>query len=67
MRFEVLMAVTIKVTVLWDVMMCSLVDDYQHLERLAPLISRLEDGGSKFLQNVGKHLADDNVTHTRGK
>jgi hypothetical protein len=64
MIFEILVTVTMEVVVVfWDVMMCSLVGVYQHLERPNALIFRAEDGGSAFFQNIGKHLADGIVTH----
>jgi hypothetical protein len=61
MRFEVITSVTMKITVFWDVMLCSLVDRYfsegrpvsfyRVGEAFCP-----EDGGSRFLRNVGNDL-----------
>lgn len=45
--------------------MHSLVGVYQHLERPDALIFRVEDRGSTFFRNTGKHLADIIVTHPR--
>jgi hypothetical protein len=47
-RFEILMVVAVKIIVFWDVAPCSLIDVYQLLCS--------EDGGSRFLYNVGKYL-----------
>jgi hypothetical protein len=38
-RFEILTPVTVRVTLLWDVPLCSLVDSYQRFEDLLPLSS----------------------------
>jgi hypothetical protein len=37
MRLEVPTAVTIKITVVWDVMLCNAVDRYQRFERICCL------------------------------
>jgi hypothetical protein len=50
MRFEIVMAVTVNITVNWDAMACSLVDRYHCLGKCAASIFRTEqDGGSTFL------------------
>jgi hypothetical protein len=49
-RFEVLMATSVKVTAFWDVAKCRV---------------RKEDGGSKLLCNVGKNLPDYTMQHPR--
>jgi hypothetical protein len=42
MGFEILMAVSIKIMVFWDVTPCSLIDTYQDLEDPAASIFRIE-------------------------
>jgi hypothetical protein len=62
MRSKVLTVVNIETVVFWDVMPCTLVERYKCLRNLIPPASRYkkcsypEDGGSRFLQNVGTHL-----------
>jgi hypothetical protein len=57
-RLEVLMGVTMKITVVWDVTPRSLVDRYQHAK-----VENTEDGGSRFLQNTDTYLSNYKVSH----
>jgi hypothetical protein len=64
-RFEDLMAVNMKMTVIWDVTICSPVDVWPSFRRMCcPYLQGIriplcfENGGSKFLQNVHKHVSD---------
>jgi hypothetical protein len=43
LRFEVLMLVTVKIAVFWDVMLSSLVDLYQHAGAMCYLYFRIEE------------------------
>jgi hypothetical protein len=40
--FEVLMMVKMKISVFWDVMLCSLVERWQHFQELAASIFRID-------------------------
>jgi hypothetical protein len=55
-RFEVLIAVKIKIMVFWNVIPLNLVDRYQYFEETCYLQGRNcpKEGGSRFLQNVNK-------------
>jgi hypothetical protein len=55
-RFEVLTAVAMEITVLWDVTEYSSVD-------VCPDLS--EERGSRFLRNVGKYLSHYTASHPR--
>jgi hypothetical protein len=55
-RFEVLTAVSTKTAVFWVVTTCSLVEVYERFP---------DDGGSKYLLNVGKLLPDYTVLTTQ--
>jgi hypothetical protein len=54
MRFQVLMAASIKMAVFWDVAPYSLLRTY-----------RLDGGGSKHISNVSKLLPDYTAQHPR--
>jgi hypothetical protein len=49
MRFKVLMAVSMKITLVWDVMLYSLIDRCQWLEKPAASIFGVKDGGLRFI------------------
>jgi hypothetical protein len=61
-RFKVLTAARVKITVFWDVAPCSLAEVYQRFGDACCLYHqgahRPDDGGSKHLWNVGKLLPD---------
>jgi hypothetical protein len=59
LRFEVLTAVSLKVTDLWDVTPLNLIDS----EKAAASIFKLEDEGRRFLRNVGNDISDYTVSH----
>jgi hypothetical protein len=78
------MLVSLKSTILWDVISCSLVDvlwkfgvtHYLHGSKNKPskhalcllgLLFNSEDGGSTFLQNVGKCQSSYTAPHFRGQ
>jgi hypothetical protein len=52
MKFEVSMAVSMKVAVFWDMTPCNLVETYKCFDRLAASIFTVKDGCSRLLQNV---------------
>jgi hypothetical protein len=52
--FEVLVVVTVKVTVIWNVACCSVLDIYQCYGESCCPIFRLEGESFRFLQDVGK-------------
>jgi hypothetical protein len=60
MRFKVLTAVIMKIIVFCDMIPCSRVINVSE-ER--PAFTYSEDGDSKFILNVGKHLPDYTVSH----
>jgi hypothetical protein len=57
------MVMTMKITTIWDVMQCSVIDCTSFSEEPAPSIFYLEDGGTRFLQIVYNDLADYMVPH----
>jgi hypothetical protein len=63
--FQVLMAASIKMTVLWDAVPCSVVEVYQYFRGACCLSHYPNDGGSKCLWNVSKLLPDYMVQHPR--
>jgi hypothetical protein len=60
-RLQVLLAVTMKIIVSWDVMPCSLVDLYQCIGG----ISCHQAGSSRVLLNVCNGLPEYTVSHSR--
>jgi hypothetical protein len=68
-RFEILMALTIMITIFWDVMPCSLVEVYTHSWGTCcpPIQGRTvtspEEGENTFLWEVGKLLPDYPGSH----
>jgi hypothetical protein len=62
MRLEVLLTVTMKVIVFWDVVPCSLLDRYQCIGG----ICCNEAGGSRVLLNVCNVLSEYTVSYSRG-
>lgn len=51
------MVVTMKMTFFWDVTLCGQVD-YLDSEEFTASIIRMENGGSRFLQNISNDLSD---------
>jgi hypothetical protein len=62
MRFEVLMAVNIKIMIFCGVTPCSLVD---YTDLLPTSSGYSEDGGSRFLRNVGAYLPNYMTSQTK--
>jgi hypothetical protein len=58
MIFQVLMAASTKMTVVWVVASCSLVEVYRRFRGDCYFHHCHDDGGSKHLWNIGKHLPD---------
>jgi hypothetical protein len=59
-EFQVLTAASMKMAVFWVVAPCSLVEVYRRFRGDRP-----DDGGSKYLLNVGKLLPDYTALQTR--
>jgi hypothetical protein len=56
------MAVTVKTTIFWNVIPCSLLKVSDILDGPASFIFRVEDGGSSFPENISKFLSDSSVS-----
>jgi hypothetical protein len=55
-RFQVLTVVGLKMTVFWDIVLCSLVEVYRCFRGVCCLQHNPDDEGSKHLWNIGKLL-----------
>jgi hypothetical protein len=66
---QILMAASTKMAVLWVAAPCSLVEVYQLFRGAFCLRhqggDRPDDGGSKFVWNVGKLISDHTALHAR--
>jgi hypothetical protein len=63
---KVVIVVTMKMAFFWDVTLCGKVD-YLLLEEFTASLIRMENGGSRFLQNISNDLSDYMVSHPRRK
>jgi hypothetical protein len=55
-RFEVLMAVTVRIKILWDVTPCIVVDIYWQLEKLVASINKVEMMEASFCFEIPVHI-----------
>jgi hypothetical protein len=64
-KFQVLTAASMNMTVFWDVAPCNLIKDYRRFRDAYCLHYRLDDAGRKYLWNVGKLLPFFTAQHPR--
>jgi hypothetical protein len=66
-RFQVLTAANMKMTVFWDVVPCGMVEHDWHFRGAYCLHHLPDEGGSKHLWNVGQYLPDYMAQHPKSQ